>query len=520
MADFSTIGASAWTNRQTNDFSQGRLFAVVGVFFLVYLFVAGVVFDRFPNSGDEYSYLLQTKIFLTGHLSFPSAPAEIRDFFILDHVIDDGRVRSKYSPGWPLLLCLSEPFGLSWCLNPLLAALMLYFLFRLAVVLLNPKMAWTAVVMTGVCPLFLYNSASFYSHTSALLFMVLSLYAFTQGLHRRRAGLCVLAGLTGGFTFLIRPLDGVVCGAALLLLAVQSKNIKAIAAAAAGSIPFGIVYLVYNHLQFGGAFTSGYEVYRPTLIKLIGASNVRPEFSWINIHMYRPHLRWIFQFSAWIVPGAILLLPVGVWHLYRIGSAPARRALIFGIGMLFVLFFVLQFTVSGAGDCYGPRYLYLWLLPAALFIAAGAEFMQKQSASRGKRMWIAAACLMAAANCVSLTWNGHTIQQKIIERSGVYKMVAARDLSRTVVFLRDTDFFRPHWYTRNGINYRGDLVYVFDLGPRRNEQFRTFYPGYRFYQYRTAVHPSVYTSAERSLEFTKILVPYHFGLGPDNDNGE
>jgi hypothetical protein len=483
------------------SFPCRRIIVALFGFFLLYSVIASCVIKRFPNSGDEYSYLLQAKIFSTGRLSIPSVPTEIREFFRLDHVIDDGRVRSKYPPGWPLLLSFVEPAGLSWCLNPLLGSLTLYFLFRLAVLLLNRRAAWVALVTTGSCPFFIYICTSYFSHTSALLFMALSLYAFTEGLNRRQAWRCFIAGLAAGFTFCIRPLDGVVCAATLALVAIQRIEWKTSAAVVAGLIPMVAGYLVYNHAQFGGAFTSGYDVYRPLGAQLVGGSTMEPEFSWVNVRMYRAHFEWLLRFAKGIIPGTILIVPVGAYALYRVGHPVAKRTLFLFGGMLVILFLSMQFIVpGGAGDAYGPRYLFPGLLPVAFFIAAGATLLWEKSGSTARRGLIVAACLAMLLNGIAVVFNGHLIREKIIERSRVYTLVATRGLKRVVIFLRDTDDFQPQWYTRNGINYGGDVVYVFDLGLRNNERLRAYYPGYRFYQYRTGDHAIL----------AKTLVPYHF----------
>jgi hypothetical protein len=500
----------------TKRHSTVKLMAVVGFFYLVYLFNAGVVLDRFPNSGDEYSYLLQSKIFCTGHLSFPSFPLEVRDFFTLDHVIDDGRVRSKYPPGWPLLLCLGEPLGLSWSINPLLAALTLLFMFHLVAQFLGRKAAWFAIAITGVSPFYLYNSSSFYSHTSALLFLTMSLFFFVHGLQSLRWLFYLLAGMAAGFTFLIRPLDGIVCVAALSLLAFQFKNIRAMVTALGGSIPFAAVFLVYNHLQFGGALVSGYEMYRPTLVEFIGVSNVRPEFSLKNISMYIPHFAMVIKFTEWIVPGAIILFPIGVWHLCRTGTVSARRVLVFGIGFLGLLFVALQFITSGEGDCYGPRYLFAWLIPFGMIAAAGLEFMLQKRKSMAFLLSIMIICLMTAAEGLSLYLNGKNIRDTIAERSRVYKMVKVGNLSRAVVFLRDTDHFPPRWYTRNGTAFQGDIVYVVDHGFQRDRQLMSYYPGYHFYQYRTATECSKKRTKVSGGEYKNILVQFDLSANIEN----
>lgn len=58
-------------------------------------------------------------------------PSEIAGAFMMDHVIDDGLVRSKYTPGWPALLAIGEYLAAAWLINPLLSVLTLWLVFRI-----------------------------------------------------------------------------------------------------------------------------------------------------------------------------------------------------------------------------------------------------------------------------------------------------------------------------------------------------------------------------------------------------
>jgi hypothetical protein len=83
------------------------------------------VLRAFPNSGDEYAYLLQAKIFLSGRLwsDAPSNP----DFFELSHVFaKDGKWVSEYPLGWLGLLSIAQLARLPyWLVSPLFGAALL-----------------------------------------------------------------------------------------------------------------------------------------------------------------------------------------------------------------------------------------------------------------------------------------------------------------------------------------------------------------------------------------------------------
>jgi hypothetical protein len=94
-------------------------------FGVVYALVSRLALRAFPFSGDEYSALLQAKIFARGVLRVP-APAHA-DFLQVDHVVMDAWVRSKYPPGTSVLLALGVRAGAAWLVTPLEAVIALAF---------------------------------------------------------------------------------------------------------------------------------------------------------------------------------------------------------------------------------------------------------------------------------------------------------------------------------------------------------------------------------------------------------
>ena len=92
--------------------------------------VAYFAFERLPHLEDEVAYLFQARTMALGRLTVPS-PEPKQAFwtpFVLDH---QGQRFGKYPPGWPSILAAGVLAGLPWLVNPLLAALSLYLIYRL-----------------------------------------------------------------------------------------------------------------------------------------------------------------------------------------------------------------------------------------------------------------------------------------------------------------------------------------------------------------------------------------------------
>ncbi|HEY9230196.1 MAG TPA: hypothetical protein VIP11_26320, partial [Gemmatimonadaceae bacterium] len=70
---------------------------------------AWAAIDPLPLVEDETSYVLQSRIFASGHWTAPTPPAP--DFFQQPHVLTIPAVASKYPPGHALLMSIGSLFG-------------------------------------------------------------------------------------------------------------------------------------------------------------------------------------------------------------------------------------------------------------------------------------------------------------------------------------------------------------------------------------------------------------------------
>src|ERR1700731_4468099 len=112
-----------------------RKLLVPAIFLVEALFVYFVLTQRFPISGDDYSYLYQAKLFASGklwaqdRLYDPSLPFYdcIETYCLRD---DQGHRFSKYPPGWPALLAIGVKLRVPWLIDPLLGALLVFLMLQ------------------------------------------------------------------------------------------------------------------------------------------------------------------------------------------------------------------------------------------------------------------------------------------------------------------------------------------------------------------------------------------------------
>ena len=119
------------TAEEEEFMSVRRILLIAAIFLVEALLVHFLLAQRFPLSGDDYSYLYQAKLFASGKLSAedpiynPSLPFYgcIETYCLRDY---QGHRFSKYPPGWPALLAVGVKLGVPWLVDPLLGALLIF----------------------------------------------------------------------------------------------------------------------------------------------------------------------------------------------------------------------------------------------------------------------------------------------------------------------------------------------------------------------------------------------------------
>jgi 4-amino-4-deoxy-L-arabinose transferase-like glycosyltransferase len=417
---------------------------------ILYAVVARFALEGYPYSGDEYSTVLQAEGFARGVLKAPAPP--YADWVAVDHVVIDQFVRSKYPPGAAALLALGVRVGVPWLVTPLegMLALLVFWLAMRRV--LDERRAFLAVAFLAAMPLFMYQSATFLSHTPTLLFGALAVLAVVLWARSGRDGWLVLFGLAVGCVWLIRPVDGAVLGLSLIAFG----SLRALLIGGASATPFLALTLWYNKLQFGSPFIDGYEAAKPGFVAIYGESGAYRNVS--LRYLVSPYEIWNHLaelqtfFFQWTVPGAALLACLGWVALRRQQAAgdgrtaPLQRY----FGVMMVLFLVgLVLIFNEADDSPRPRYLSLVLLPVSFLAAAGwdvAAAFLGQHLGRWVSRLVAVAIWLAPAFIVA-AYLEHRVPE-IRVHTGLGEELARQGIHSGVVILRAE---WPTRYARNGM---------------------------------------------------------------------
>jgi len=427
--------------------------ALVALFGLLYALLARFALDAFPYSGDEYSLALQGELFARGVLK-AAAPPHI-EWLRVDHVVIDGFIRSKYPPGAAALLAIGARFGVAWLVTPIEGVLGVLAVWWSTRRLLGARAALVALVAVGLAPLYAFEAATFYAHTATVMFLAVGFACVAEWTRSRATGWLIATGMMLGCTFLTRPVDAVLFGAAML----SFRSARAVIVTALAAVPLVALSFAYQAAQFGSPLTDGYHAYQPTLEALYGASSAHNPLSignlWDPIQVWN-HLD-IFRsfFAEWTVPGALLVALVGAYAIGRDHAARPMRT--FAIALCATYAGVLLFTIADPDDGARARYLSPLLVPLGLLVAAG--FAPASAAIAGRfgarvRATLVVLAIVFALGQVAAFLYGRLPSQW--RREGLYQAADAAHVHGVVIVRAQY----PSRYARNGGFADGPVLYL------------------------------------------------------------
>jgi 4-amino-4-deoxy-L-arabinose transferase-like glycosyltransferase len=434
---------------------EGRavLFGVALINLVLSLCVHWAVLKGFPNSGDEYSYLLGAELLASGRLSAPASP-EPRAAFKLNQTLNDDRFYSKYPPGWPAVLATGVRLGVPWLVNPLVGALTLLLLYRLASRHFSPRIAVYALVSLCASPYFVFMSASYFSQPVALLWATMFLLAFYEVYEGGRGVAAAAMAIAAGLLFLSRPFTSVAIVVPLLVvLVVRARRggrggdvLRGLAIFSAAFLPFLLAYGLYNRALTGSPWYSPFELYDP-VDRPFRTHEVRGAW-WSLKHNVVERLALL---NLW-QPFSVMLLGLFLFQRRDALSEKARPLLIAFVCPVVAHFFYF----IGAGNEYGPRYLYEEL--GALVILGAVAL------SRQRRLAPALLALIVIANVGWLYSRTRVHAGQARERMQPFELARQQGLRDAIVFIAPSGSgdMVARDLTRNGLAFDGPVLFVLD----------------------------------------------------------
>jgi hypothetical protein len=287
---------------------------------LALLLVARFVLDAFPNSGDEYAYLLQAQTYAQGRLWVDPPP--LTDAFALERIqVRNGMWLSQYAPGWALVLTpavlLKVPL---WIVNPILGVGLLFAFWALAREQMGKEAAAAAVIAIAGSAFFILNAASYFSHIVCALWGILYALFAARYLRSGKPASAMLAGVFVGLLGLTRPFNAIIFMLPFIVtLAALPRRRGGLLPFMLGGMPFAAALLAFNQAITGDPFTMvqswvnyghepiGVPSARSVYLRLTDFTRLTAFTSPLLVLGFGPAFVWLLRrhrlaFTDWIVP--------------------------------------------------------------------------------------------------------------------------------------------------------------------------------------------------------------------------
>jgi hypothetical protein len=289
------------------------------------------VYENHPLSMDEYAQYFQSQLFAHQRLAarFPQPQLDwlIPQFFQNHFLVvsrPTGEVASAYWPSFALLLTPFTLAGIPWALNPVISALTLLVIHRLALRLFHSEdSAGLAVLLTIASPVFFANGISYYSMPAHLLANSVYALLLLQPTPRR----ALVAGLTGSIALTLHnPVPHLLFAVPWLVwVTTRPGGIRLLGCLVAGYLPLCVLlgvgwFWFSSGLAHAGEHTGATGAQLNTLKEFANVFTVPSSASLLARSIGLAKI-WI-----WAVPGLLILAAAGAWKWRQNGACRALAA--------------------------------------------------------------------------------------------------------------------------------------------------------------------------------------------------
>ncbi len=360
------------------------------------------IYHNHPLAMDEYAAIFQSRVFAAGglHGSFPPPqldwliPRGFQGYFLNVSRVT-GSVAETYWPGFALLLTPFSWAGVPWLCNPVISALTLLVIHRLALEMFDAReAAGFALLLTIASPVIFANGISYYSMPAHLLANSVFALLLVRPTPLRAAA----AGVVGSIALTLHnPVPHLLFAAPWLLWIASRGGLRLLAPLIAGYLPLCVLLGLGWFLFSGQLLREGLVFAAASAAPLHRLQHMLATFSLPDGTVVLARLIGIAKTWVWAVPGLVVLAAVGAvrWRHDRLCRLFAASALLTLLGYFLV--------PVDQGHGWGYRYFHsAWMaLPllatAALFRPANIR-IEDESRPRlfedGETKSFVAACML------------------------------------------------------------------------------------------------------------------------------
>jgi len=496
----------SWSDRIPDRFVLG------GAMLLAFAFAAGanyLVLDDVPHVTDDVAYLFMAKTFASGKLvaDAPLLPEFFRPHFFY---LEQGKFIPLFQFGWPLVLALGVLAGLPGLVNPLVGALTLIPVWRLATRAFGPRAARLTLIVLLLTPFYVFMAGSTMAHPLSGLLGLLALDQALAWRDDRRGRRLVLIGVLVGALGLVRLYNAALLALPLGVilwpaLTMRPRPLGALALAALFVAAFASLQLALNVELTGDPLRFPQDEYfartekAPSCHRLgfgpdVGCENEHgqafgfPDGYYLSdalgVTRQRLDSLTLNYFGASLAL-ALIVLPLAAGRLGLAGATLYLHAVVLALG--YALFYY-------HGNCYGPRFYYEAVGPLGALTAAGLMRLDRWFAALAARLVPVRRVLRALAPALALTlavfavfwlhpklWDSY---RRFRGLDGDLRwIVADAGIRNAVVLLPGSDVSYAYGLNFNRADFLGDVVFARHLF-EQSTQLMYLHPDRDFYRFR------------------------------------
>jgi hypothetical protein len=364
-----------------------------------------VIYHNHPLAMDEYAAYFQSRVFAAGHLHgrFPAGlldwliPPGFQNYF-LNVSRAAGSVAEAYWPGFALLLTPFMWAGVPWLCNPVISALTLLVIHRLALEMYDDReAAGFALLLTIASPVIFANGISYYSMPAHLLANSVFALLLVRPTPLRAAA----AGVVGSLALTLHnPVPHMLFAAPWLVwVATRRRGMRLFPSLIAGYLPLCVLLGLGWFLFSGHLLREGLVSAAGPAAPLHRLQHMLETFSLPDATVVLARLIGIAKTWVWVVPGLMILAAAGAVRWRQ----DAWCRLFTASALLTLLGYFLVPVDQGHG--WGYRYFHsAWM--ALPLLATGALFRPariRSEASSHSRLFEDGETRSFVATCLLLT---------------------------------------------------------------------------------------------------------------------
>jgi hypothetical protein len=438
------------------------------------------VYHSHRLSMDEYTVYFQSQVFAAGHIAGYIPPA------IMDWVIPPGfqnafinvshatgRAASGYWPAFALILAPFTWAGVSWACNPIITALTLLGIHRLAAGLFaDVEAAGLALLFAAASPVIFADGISYYAMSAHLLASTLYVLLLVQPTVKR----AFFAGVIGSIALTLHnPVPHIFfCLPWMIWLLSRKHGLSLVGAAFVGYLPLCVALGLGWYWYCGNLLHEDVASVGAVARLTNNQQDLRLIFHFPSANTLLIRLMDQAKIWVWAAPGLVLLAGIGAWRWRHNSTCMllAASAVTTVIGYLFFPY--------DQGHGWGNRYFHAaWLaLPllatAAMFRPAGISTSPAASAAESTRAFeepasrsfvMASALLMLVLGVGSRGWEIEHFMADDLKQLPAY-----RGTERRVVIIDDAVSFYGGDLVQNDPWLRGNEIRMYTQGAAANAQ--------------------------------------------------